>query len=31
VANVNHRTRREDFECLVNEVVRLGKEITASL
>ncbi len=31
VANVNHRSRREDFECLVNEVVRLGKKLTASL
>jgi len=27
VANVNHRSRREDFELLVREVVRLGKEL----
>jgi len=27
VANVNHRSRREDFEYLVNEVIRLGNEI----
>jgi aromatic-L-amino-acid decarboxylase len=29
VANVNHRTRREDFEILVREVSRLGNEISA--
>lgn len=29
VANVNHRTRREDFDLLVQEVLRLGKEISA--
>jgi aromatic-L-amino-acid decarboxylase len=28
-ANVNHRSRREDFEVLVREVVRIGKELTA--
>jgi len=26
VANVNHRSRREDFEYLVSEVIRLGEE-----
>jgi glutamate/tyrosine decarboxylase-like PLP-dependent enzyme len=30
VANTNHRTRREDFDLLVREVVRLGKVWTAS-
>jgi aromatic-L-amino-acid/L-tryptophan decarboxylase len=29
VANVNHRTRREDFDILVREVIRLGEEISA--
>jgi aromatic-L-amino-acid/L-tryptophan decarboxylase len=29
VANVNHRSRREDFELLVREVIRLGNEISA--
>ncbi len=29
VANTNHRTRREDFDLLVREVVRLGREIAA--
>jgi len=29
VANVNHRSRREDFEYLISEVVRLGGEIAA--
>jgi aromatic-L-amino-acid/L-tryptophan decarboxylase len=28
VANVNHRSRREDFELLVREVIRLGGEIS---
>jgi aromatic-L-amino-acid decarboxylase len=28
VANVNHRSRREDFEYLIREVIRLGEEIT---
>jgi aromatic-L-amino-acid decarboxylase len=28
-ANVNHRSRREDFEVLVSEVIRIGKELTA--
>ncbi len=28
-ANVNHRSRREDFEVLVREVIRIGKELTA--
>jgi glutamate/tyrosine decarboxylase-like PLP-dependent enzyme len=27
-ANVNHRSRREDFEVLVREVIRIGKELT---
>lgn len=29
-ANSNHRSRREDFEFLVREVIRIGKELTAS-
>ena len=29
VANVNHRTRREDFDILLREVIRLGNEISA--
>ncbi|NLE22801.1 MAG: aminotransferase class V-fold PLP-dependent enzyme [Actinobacteria bacterium] len=29
VAVANHRTRREDFDLLVREVVRLGKELAA--
>jgi len=28
-ANTNHRSRREDFEVLVKEVIRIGKELTA--
>lgn len=28
VANVNHRSQREDFEILVREVIRLGNEIS---
>jgi glutamate/tyrosine decarboxylase-like PLP-dependent enzyme len=31
VANSNHRSRREDFEFLVKEVVRIGKELTVRL
>jgi aromatic-L-amino-acid decarboxylase len=31
VANVNHRSRREDFEYLVGEVIRLGKEIAPGI
>jgi len=27
-ANANHRSRREDFEVLVREVIRIGKELT---
>ena len=27
VANTNHRTRREDFDVLVREVVRIGEEL----
>jgi hypothetical protein len=27
VANVNHRSRRDDFEVLVRETVRLGQAI----
>jgi aromatic-L-amino-acid decarboxylase len=27
VAHTNHRSRREDFEILVREVVRLGQQI----
>jgi aromatic-L-amino-acid decarboxylase len=29
VAHTNHRTRREDFDVLVREVIRLGKEFSA--
>ncbi|MEP6573749.1 MAG: pyridoxal-dependent decarboxylase [Gemmatimonadota bacterium] len=29
VANVNHRSRREDFETLVNAVLRIGAEVLA--
>jgi glutamate/tyrosine decarboxylase-like PLP-dependent enzyme len=29
VANTNHRTRREDFDLLVREVLRLGREVGA--
>ena len=28
-ANTNHRSRREDFDVLVSEVIRIGKELTA--
>jgi len=28
VANTNHRSRREDFEILVREVLRIGKKLT---
>jgi len=28
VANVNHRSRREDFEVLVREIIRLGNEVS---
>jgi aromatic-L-amino-acid decarboxylase len=31
VANVNHRSRREDFEYLVREVGRLGEEIAPEM
>lgn len=27
VANVNHRSRREDFDLLARSVVQLGREI----
>ncbi len=30
VANTNHRSRREDFDVLVREVLRIGKELTSS-
>jgi glutamate/tyrosine decarboxylase-like PLP-dependent enzyme len=30
VANTNHRTRREDFDVLVREVIRLGKGLASS-
>jgi aromatic-L-amino-acid decarboxylase len=30
VANANHRSRREDFEVLVKEVIRIGNELTAN-
>ena len=29
-ANSNHRSRREDFDFLVREVLRIGKELTAT-
>jgi aromatic-L-amino-acid decarboxylase len=29
-ANANHRSRREDFEVLVREVIRIGKELTVN-
>jgi len=28
VANTNHRTRREDFDLLVREVIRLGESLS---
>jgi glutamate/tyrosine decarboxylase-like PLP-dependent enzyme len=31
VAHTNHRTRREDFDVLVREVVRLGRELAGDL
>jgi len=31
VANVNHRSRREDFEYLVREVIRLGQQIAPEI
>jgi glutamate/tyrosine decarboxylase-like PLP-dependent enzyme len=31
VANTNHRTRREDFDVLVREVVRLGQKLSESI
>lgn len=31
VANVNHRSRRNDFELLVKEIVRLGRELEGGL
>ncbi len=30
-ANVNHRSRREDFNILIREVIRTGKELTISI
>jgi aromatic-L-amino-acid decarboxylase len=30
VANANHRSRREDFEVLVREVIRIGNELAAN-
>jgi glutamate/tyrosine decarboxylase-like PLP-dependent enzyme len=30
VAHTNHRTRREDFDILVREVIRLGKGLSRS-
>jgi hypothetical protein len=29
MCNVNHRSRREDFDLLVREVIRIGKELVA--
>jgi aromatic-L-amino-acid decarboxylase len=31
VANVNHRSRREDFDALVDAVLRLGAEVAAEI
>jgi aromatic-L-amino-acid decarboxylase len=31
VANTNHRSRREDFEILVSEVLHTGKKLAGSL
>lgn len=31
VANVNHRSRRQDFEYLISEVVRLGEKIAPEI
>lgn len=31
IANTNHRTRREDFDILVCEVIRLGKKISQTI
>jgi glutamate/tyrosine decarboxylase-like PLP-dependent enzyme len=31
VANVNHRSRREDFEFLISEVIRLAEEIAPEI
>jgi aromatic-L-amino-acid decarboxylase len=31
VANINHRSRKEDFEFLVREVIRLGKDIAPTI
>jgi aromatic-L-amino-acid decarboxylase len=28
VAHTNHRSRREDFEILVREVIRIGEKLT---
>jgi aromatic-L-amino-acid decarboxylase len=30
-ANVNHRSRREDFDVLVREVIRIGKELASDV
>ena len=30
-ANVNHRSRQEDFDILVREVIRTGKELKISI
>jgi hypothetical protein len=30
VANVHHRSRRDDFELFVREVIRFGQELAAS-
>ena len=30
-ANVNHRSRREDFNILIREVMRIGKELHARI
>jgi glutamate/tyrosine decarboxylase-like PLP-dependent enzyme len=29
-ANTNHRSRHEDFDVLISEVIRIGKELTVN-
>ncbi|MFX1355548.1 MAG: amino acid decarboxylase, partial [Promethearchaeota archaeon] len=31
LANCNHRSRREDFDVLVREVIRIGKELAQGM
>jgi aromatic-L-amino-acid decarboxylase len=30
-ANTNHRSRREDFDVLIREVLRIGSELSGGL